>query len=38
MVKSAVKAMDATEEFVATLGSVPVPKGWIVSGMSKRGW
>jgi PhoPQ-activated pathogenicity-related protein len=39
MVKSVVKAFDAIQEFIAALGgSVPVPQGYVVAGMSKRGW
>lgn len=40
MTKAVVRAMDAIQEFAATLAGegVPVPRGFLVAGGSKRGW
>ena len=40
MVKATVRAMDAIQEFVATLGLPAVPRinRFLISGGSKRGW
>eukprot|EP01119_Soliformovum_irregulare_P004573 TRINITY_DN1562_c0_g1_i1.p1 TRINITY_DN1562_c0_g1~~TRINITY_DN1562_c0_g1_i1.p1 ORF type:complete len:479 (+),score=101.12 TRINITY_DN1562_c0_g1_i1:47-1483(+) len=38
MTKAAVKAMDAIQEFTATLPHVPTIKDFVVAGASKRGW
>lgn len=38
MTKSAIKAMDAVEEFIQTVPEINNVKRWIVGGASKRGW
>lgn len=38
MAKAVVRAMDAIQEFIPTIGNVPAPKTFLLAGGSKRGW